>query len=368
MEITQRNPTLPGAGQTTTTGDDTVATTTSVVQGAGGTPPRLVKISKGPVALGEAVVYTPATSSTTLPEVSVSYVERQSGNVFRYSARDGTITRTSNRTVPGIQSATWLPNASVAFVRYLSGADSNTINTFALSADGSNGFFLPQNLSDIVVSSTSVLTLASGVNGSTASLLRTDGSGATTVFTTPLTSLRASFAGKAQYLAFTKPSAALGGAAFMVGADGRFSRLAGPLNGLVALASPSGKWVLISYMMNGSMQTKLVNTSTNESLPLPVATIADKCVWAANDSSLYCGVPVSPSANNVYPDDWYQGAVAFSDRIWKIDVAGRFAQLALDFSKETGEALDAHGLAIDSAGSTLVFVNKRGGALWAYQL
>ncbi len=336
---------------------------------------RLVKVSAGPVVPGAVVVNKKATASSTVPstslgtgETTVTYIERQSGNVYSYLVNTNTRTRISNRTLPGIQSALWLPDASVAFVRYLSGADFSTINTYALRADGSEGFFLPQNLSDIAVSSTSTLSLSSGVNGSIASLSRVDGAQTKEIFTTPLSSIRISFAGKSQYLAFTKPSASLSGNAFLVDSTGRFFRVAGPLNGLVAKASPSGKWVLVSHTNEGTTQMNLVNTTNGESLPLPVATLADKCVWAADDSAVYCGVPVNPPKNVAYPDDWYQGAVSFSDRIWKIDVSGRFAQFVLDFSKETDEPLDATALAVDSAHTVLVFVNKNDDSLWSYSL
>ena len=328
---------------------------------------RLAEISTGPVVPGEAVVDIPAQNASSSPDVAVTYIERQSGNVFSYLAQAGTLTRISNRTIPGIEEASWLPDASLAFVRYLSGADFSTINTYALPADGSSGFFLPQNLGDIAVSSTSVLALASGVNGSSVSLMQTDGTHAATVFTTPLSAMRVSFAGKGRYLAFTKPSATIPGDAFLVDGAGYFSRIAGPLDGLVALASPSGKWVLVSFVQNG-MQMELVNTATGETIPLPVATIADKCVWTADDSAIYCGVPVHPPENYAYPDDWYQGAVHFSDRIWKIDVSGRYAQLVLDFSKETGTALDAVALAIDPSNTVLAFLNKNDSSLWAYKL
>jgi hypothetical protein len=75
---------------------------------------------------------------------------------------------------------------------------------------------------------------------------------------------------------------------------------------------------------------------------------------------------MNPPPTYNYPDDWYQGAMHFSDRIWKIDTAGRYAQLVLDFSKETNVALDAEALAIDPLSTTLVFVNKNDGSLWSY--
>lgn len=358
--------TLPSAGPETVPSAGEATATPSIASPVP-VSARLAQISTGPVVPGEAVVDIPAQNASSSPDVAVTYIERQSGNVFSYLAQAGTLTRTSNRTIPGIEEASWLPDASLAFVRYLSGADFSTINTYALPSDGSSGFFLPQDLSDIAVSSTSVLALASGVNGSSASLMQTDGTHATTVFTTPLTAVRVSFAGKGRYLAFTKPSATIPGDAFLVNNAGYFSRIAGPLDGLVALASPSGKWVLVSFVRNG-MQMELVNTATGETILLPVATIADKCVWTADDSAIYCGVPVQPPENYAYPDDWYQGAVHFSDRIWKIDVSGRYAQLVLDFSKETGTALDAVALAVDPSNTVLAFLNKNDSSLWAYKL
>lgn len=359
-------PTAGGATQTLATGE--TGTTTAPTNTPTPVSARLVQISAGPIVPGEAVTDSKASASSS-PEVTVSYVERQSGNVYSYLVHAGVLTRTSNRTVPGIQTAAWLPDASLAFVRYLSGTDFSTINSYALPADGSGGFFLPQDLSGIAVSSTSVLMLASGVNGSVASLSHTDGTRSSEIFTTPLSALSVSFAGKNHYLAYTKPSATLSGDAFLIDSAGNFSRIAGPLPGLVAKASPSGKWVLVSYTGNGTLQMELINTTTNETLPLPVATIADKCVWTIDDSAIYCGIPMSPPSGFNYPDDWYQGAVSFSDRIWKIEVSGRYAQLVLDFSKENnGVPLDAEALAIDPLETTLVFINKNDGSLWSYSL
>ncbi len=116
------------------------------------------------------------------------------------------------------------------------------------------------------------------------------------------------------------------------------------------------------------MQMELVGTATGETVPLPVATIADKCTWTTDDSTIYCGIPVDPPSASAYPDDWYQGVVPFSDRIWKIDVAGRYAQLVLDFPSETKDVLDAEALAVDPMNTELVFINKNDGSLWGYSL
>ncbi len=329
---------------------------------------RLTKISAGPVVPGVIAVDTTSGGATSSPETSIEFIERASGNVFSYLFRGKTLTRVSSKTIPSIQNATWLPDGSVAFVRYLSGDDLSTVNTYALSATSSTGFFLPQNLTDIAVSTNEVLELSSGVNGSTVSRVRIDGSHSTSLFSTPLSSVRVSYAGRGKYLAFSRPSGSILGSAFIVDGQGVFSRVAGPHFGLVALASHSGKYVLVSYTQNNALQMELVDTSTNIALQLPIATIADKCVWTADDSSVYCGVPVNPSAAFQYPDDWYQGAAHFSDRIWRIETAGRYAQLVLDPSTETADSFDIESPAINPSRTVFVFTNKNDGSLWSYAL
>lgn len=362
--------TLPGAGNATSSpsgsSDSDVDSGFSPQPGTA-PPPRLVRISKGPVAVGVVVAPLSVVGATTT-DLMVSYIERRGGNVFRYNTRTGAITRTSNRTVPGIMTAAWLPNASAAFVQYLSGNNFSTVNTYALNAEGGEGFTLPTDISSLAVSSSSVLTLTTGVNGSIASVSRPDGSRTTTVFTTPLTQLRVAFAGRGKYVAFTKPSQTLPGSAFLVDEAGRFNRVAGPSSGLVALPSPSGKWILVSTATQGKLALSLVNLETRQELPLPLATIVDKCAWSYDETSVYCGIPVDPSSNNTYPDDWYQSAVTFSDRLWKINVQGRFAQLVLDFNQKTDRPLDAVALSIDPEGRFLTFVNKLDGSLWGYSL
>jgi hypothetical protein len=329
---------------------------------------RLIKIDSGPVVSGEIVLDQKSVSSTTPGDISVQYLQRQSGNIYSYLVRAGTLTRISNKTVPGIQSASWLPNGSMAYVRYLSGNDFSIINTYALPANGSNGFFLPQNLNGISVASSSVLALAVSASGATGSLLHTDGTKNGQAFSTPLSMLSAQFAGKGAYLVYTKPSSTLDGYAYIVDSTGRFSLAAGPGKGLSALASPSGKWLVVSFMTGTAMQLELVNTTSHETISLPIGTIADKCVWAADDSVVYCGVPKNPSSNFAYPDDWYQGAAHFSDQIWKINVTGRYAQLVLDIPTVAKTEVDATALAVDPASQELVFLNKNDGSLWAYAL
>ena len=308
-------------------------------------------------------------ATTTPPiEYAVNYLERQSGNVYQYLVRAKTLTRISNKTIPGIQEALWLPDGSTTYIRYLSGDTHTTINTYVLPKNGVDGHFLAQGIASLGVSSANLLSLASGVNGSIGTVSKIDGSGSKQAFISPLTSLRASFAGKNQYIAFSKPSAFINGYAFLVNSTGNFERVAGPFPGLVALPGTLGKCVLFSYTSGGITKMSLVEVASREIVALPVATIADKCVWNVRETAVYCAIPIDPPTTYAYPDDWYQGAVFFSDRIWKIDVDGRFAELVLDFKKETDADLDAVNLALDPTENILVFKNKRDGSLWSYEI
>ena len=387
---TNTNPFGNGAGNATNTGNNGTDTTgASTNQGTVAVTERLVKVAVGPVVPGE-VVFTSSstapvvaqtvaagtsTASTTvsipLPDTEIRYAERRSGNLFSYLFHSHVSTRIVNKTIPGVQEASWLPNGSIAYLRYAGGsAASPEIDTYGLPADGSAGFLLPLNLAQaLVTGSSSLFTLATGANGSIGSVSKSDGSASHTVFSSPLANITIAAAGKGQFVAYTKPTALAAGYAYLIDSAGGFTRILGPLTGLSVLPSPSGNWALFSYVDQGALKTQLYNVKTRVTLPLPIATLSEKCVWAPDESAVYCGVPIAGTVpSGTYPDDWYQGAVSFTDQIWKIDVGGRFAQLTLDFSSTAKSPLDATALAIDPKKDVLVFLNKRDGSLWAYDL
>jgi hypothetical protein len=377
--------TFPSADQTkpdTGTGTPSTQSLGVPVPGAGtDIAPRLVRISDRPVALGSVAVYVPrqkvgtttAVSSTTPiiytdPEVRVEYIERESGNVYAYQAHARSLTRLTNKTLPGIQEASWLSDGSLAYVRFLekSGADTR-IDTYALPTNGTDGYFLEQDLSQVLARATSTLvTLLSTTDGSSASVSTPSGAGLHTLFTTALSSIRLAFSG-GSYVATTKGSAKMDGYAFMVDSkSGSFTRALGPLQGLSALPSPSGKYLLYSYLDRGTLALGVLDLTTHVATRLPLATLPDKCVWTTDDVSLYCGVPTS--MGGTLPDDWYQGVASFSDRLWKIDLAGRVATLVIDPKQAGSIDVDAVGLALDRTNDVLIFTNKRDSLLYVYDL
>jgi hypothetical protein len=295
-------------------------------------------------------------------------VERASGNVYAYLAHARTLTRLTNKTLPGIQEASWLPDGSLGYMRFLEkNAGSEHIDTYALPVDGTNGFFLEQDLSQVLTHASSTLvTLLSTTDGSSATVSAPSGSGARSLFSTPLSSIRLAPLGS-QYLVTTKGSANIEGYAFQVDSGGGFTRVLGPLSSLSTLPSPSGTSILYSYLDHGKLALAVLDLTHRTATRLPLATLPEKCAWSADSLSLYCGVPTTdPGANQ--PDDWYQGVSSFSDRLWKIDLSSRVANLLIDPKQAGGIDIDMEGLTVDSTKDILVFINKKDHALYAYDL
>lgn len=344
--------------------------------------PRLIRISDAPVAVGASAVFvagkvsttttsstTPSTTAYTVdPDVRVSYIERESGNVYEFISHARTLTRTSNKTLPGIQEAVWAQDGSLAFARFLEriGVDER-VSTFALPHTGEGGYLLQNNISQVLVTGSSTLiTLAPTSDGSIATVSTLAGGSVSTLFTSAFSSLRLSV-GKGLLLATTKAGVKSKGFAFTVDTkSGAFTRVLGPLSGLTTLVSPSGRYILYSYTDKKSVVLSVFDTALKSATRLPLSTVTEKCTWSSDSLSVFCGVPTT--LVGTYPDDWYQGVVHSSDRLWRIDVADRVATQLIDPKTAGNVDIDAVGLSVDATTDILVFTNKTDKTLWLYDL
>ncbi|MES2668466.1 MAG: hypothetical protein V4644_02145 [Patescibacteria group bacterium] len=347
------------------------------IRGAGTiVAPRLIRITDAPVGKGAIALYIPPVpplASSTEPEIpsdtEVRFIERQSGNIYAFRVKDRVLSRTSNRTLPGIQEAVWTTDGSRAFARYLTRASDGTehVDTYALPAGGEEGYFLEQGLEQVAVLGTStVFSLLPSMSGSIGTLSNPDGTNVRTLFTSSLSRMRAAFSGSDLVLS-TKASSGLDGYAFLVpSATGAFTRILGPLRGLSTLPNAEGTAVLYSYVSQGRTYLQVFDLVSRTATALPLATLAEKCAWAPGGRAVYCGVPTTLAGN--LPDEWYQGAVSFSDRLWRIDLTTRLATLVVDPTQVADVTIDAVALTIDPQADALIFTNKKDGTLWAYDL
>jgi|CXWL01.1.fsa_nt_gi hypothetical protein len=341
--------------------------------------PNLIKVTNGPVALGSLLINTEpvlsfgstGSSTTAIQEpadVLVRYIERASGNMYTFSVHSRTLARISNKTLPGIQEASWVPDGSLAYVRFLTrdtGVES--VATYALPATEAGGFFLEQNLTQAqVVGSSTIFTLFAGTTGSVGSLTKVSGAGAKTLFTSLLSSLVV-YPAERSYFASTKASRILDGYAFTINpGTGTFIRILGPFKGLSILPSPSGKSLLFSYVEAGTYRLSVLDLDTKTVTALPVATLTEKCVWGRSGANVYCAVPTNLVGG--LPDSWYQGATAFTDRFWRIDMTARVASLIVDPLEVGKVSIDAVSLSVDAKEDVLVFTDLHTLSLWSYDL
>lgn len=336
--------------------------------------PHLIRITEGPVAFGVSVASITkevqvGTSTEKRKDVEVRFIERASGNAYAYRTDERTLTRISNRTLPGVYESSWLSDGSAAYLRFLSeSSGEEVLETYALEIDSEGGgYFLEPNLSAVLTKGTStVVTLLESGNGSVATVATPDGTDVKTLFSSPFTDLQLAFAGT-NLVAHTNASAQTNGYSFLVNrTTGTFERIAGPSRGLISLPSPKGTYVLLSSLSGSALRLELLETASRTITSLPIGTLAEKCVWATDESAVYCAAP--RTTTGTLPDDWYQGAVSFSDRIWRIDLEGRVALLVVDPASVAGEAIDAVSLSLDPSSEVLVFTNKKDGSLWSFGL
>src|SRR3989338_4413470 len=341
--------------------------------------PKLVRITDRPVA--EGVIAINSTSTTTTPietasgtqalaetvvtDTEVRFIDRASGNIYRYMAHERSMTRVSNKTLPGIQQASWLPDGSTAYARFI--GEGGTVATYVLPVSGEGGFFIEQGLSVAKATpSGSLFTLLSGSTGTVGSIAKSDGTNARTLFSSLLSSLIV-HPTNGNYFGHTKASAFLDGYGFHINStSGAFTRILGPLRGLSVLPSPDGTRVIYSYLDRGTLRLAALDVASRTTTSLPVSTMVEKCGWSHDSLSVYCGVPLSlPSG---LPDFWYQGAVTFSDRLWCIDMEERLATLIVDPGAIADVSIDAVAIHTDPEEDVLLFTDRHNGSLWAYDM
>lgn len=383
------NPFSGNGSGTVTPGSD--LPTDGTLQNAGtAIAPKFVKITDGPVARGSVAMdvqvpnpnapsagtstvslstnSTTTAQSATTPDTEVRFIDRTSGNVYSYLSHARTLTRISNKTLPGIQVASWTPDGTRAYAQFLASSDGEEhVNTYSLTASGGDGYLLENDLAEAQVAGSSTLfTLLSGSTGSVGTISKADGSSQRTLFSSVLSAL-AVHPTTGDLFATNKPSLNLNGYAFDISrTTGSFSRILGPFPGLSVLPSPDGKNLIYSYTSGGTYYLRLYNVATHTSTALPVSTLTEKCAWAANGLSVYCGVPTNLTGN--LPDDWYQGVTVFTDRLWRIDLVEHVATLVLDPVQIGKVSVDAVGLTVDPNEDMLIFMDKHSGALYSYDL
>ena len=310
---------------------------------------------------------------------ALRYVNKITGNIYQTFADRIDERKFSSTTVPRVYDAYFGNKGESVVMRYLK-TDNKTIETFAgtlpkeyLGADSVGtsevtGSFLPENITDISVSSDSskIFYLFNAENSAAGVTYSFQSNMKNQIFNSYFTEWLSTWPKSNLITITTKPSANVAGFMYSINPDNKnFNKILGDINGLTTLTSSDGKMVLYG---DNNLLLNIFNTETNTSTLVGVRTLPEKCVWGGANDVVYCAVPKSVTSGQ-YPDSWYQGEISFTDEIWKINVqSGNTTMISDPAIIEGGEAIDAIKLALDESDSFLFFINKKDSYLWKLNL
>lgn len=332
---------LTSSPSTTTPGE--MPTTGSSTTEQADTPEQwhLTEIYASPVA-GASVMQN---STTTV----VHIVERKTGNMLEYETSTSETQRVSGVTTPRVSRAIVLdavraliiPEDDYARIVTAGSAATTTllydpIETVAY--DGSEHLYYTSPS-------------AAGVSIRSYNL----GSHTTrTIWTSPLHGWGIALVRPGKLLITQAPSRNIPGYAYTLDIqEGTLAPLIRDVPGLMVTLSPDGARTL--YSATDTTGTKLFFKHGDTTITLSLATLAHKCAWGSDSTTLYCAVPKSLPVE--VPDSWLKGQVHTNDTLWRIDT-GTGDAVAL--AQNTG--LDI--IDIRESDGVVVFTNKADQTLW----
>lgn len=339
-------------------GTDTAATST------GKQPPELWQVQAAPVA-GMTFIGSGAS-------LRLRYVDRATGRVFEADPRTGEIVRLENTLTPKIYEAL-LSSSGKVIERTLSASGDATTVIGTVSGSAATGTALARielpSVTRITFSPSGaelfyLVNEGSGVSGYRA---LADGSKASRVFSSPIMNWRVSWIGGAtsssMIILTTGATDGLSGSAYELLGSGELRALQYGLPGLTYLRSPLG--ASLWSVSSPGLQLYAQASDTSASIRLPIATIADKCAWAPNERTAYCGVPqVAPARG--FLGAWYRGDVHTADAVWRLQPgAGEATRI---YTPQTGQSIDVDSPSVDESGSYVAFINAADRTLWVLRL
>ncbi len=373
------------------------------------TIPRLRQVSNTPTAGATFMSRVVATSTLTkgvlktilVPTTFIRYVERATGHIFETKPEVLSSIEISNTTIPKIYDASFVKGGTAILYRYLD-TDENTIETYyanlvlpkvattspstssgqATSTKATStpaviatstttyqlvGSILPPNLFSLAISPAKdrIFYLQNTALGSTGVIALPDNTSKKQIFTNPLKEWLVNWSGTNTIFLTTKPSGGVAGYLFSLNVNaGTFTKIFGNVAGLTVLPSPDLTSILYSANNGSNFSLNVYTPANGLSSGVSLKTLPEKCIWSEKMTAVvYCAVPLAVPSGS-YPDVWYQGAVSFTDNIWKINVRTGDRTLVAQPNQLTRVSMDATNLTLDPNENYLMFTNKKDLTLW----
>jgi len=340
----------------------------------------LGSLGEGNLSNGKESVLTQLSSSAVSGAAYVNgwviYSDKATGNIYNINSDGTERNRISNTTIPKIFEARFSYTGDNFIFRYLTTDDkTESVRNFLAGLSGQNGtstdpsvegIFLSPDISSVVISPEEnklFYTYKQGEQtiGVTANF---QDKNKKQIFSSPFGSWNVSWPSKNIITLLTKPSGIADGFFYSLDArNGAFKKILGNIKGLGAVMDSRGENVIYSEAGQGAVKTRIYNLKKNEDSELQLLTLAEKCIFSSDSQYAYCAAPIGlPTA--LYPDEWYQGVVFFSDLIWRLNLNDGNTELLSD----TSGNFDVINPFLSSNEDYLFFINKKDGSLWSLKL
>ncbi len=327
----------------------------------------------------------------------VRYVQRETGYVYDVDPKTGKTTQLTNTTIPRIYEAYWGLGGNAVVLRYLKHDDINRKdiiktqiaslvlpNDIFASSSGAIGNLtisepvLRDDISSVSVSPNGkllfyIVPVADGVSGTIVNLSTRV---ATEVLRNSFGEWLPQILDNGNVILTSKASSDVYGYAYLYDtAKKTLSRLVREKNGLTTFSTPNGGRMLYSENLLGNTILGLYDAKgfaqdeggVTHTAPLQLATLPEKCAWSANGVRAFCGAFASTPRAKI-PDEWYQGALTFTDTFWTMDTDIADLVFLADPKKETGRTFDVTLPMIDKSESHFYFIDKTDSTLWSMRL
>lgn len=315
-------------------------------------------------------------SGATYARGRVVYVDRATGNIYEINPDGEERNRVSNTTIPKIFETHFSASGDNFILRYLSSdnGDESVRNFLAgfggvistSTAISIDGIFLPSDISSVAISPQEDKIFYTYKQGEYTIGITADfhDKKQKQIFSSPFGEWSVLWPSKNIITLLTRPSGKADGFFYSLDVKtGKFTKILGKIDGLDAKMDASGENVIYSEAGQNSVKTGVYNLKKNEKNEFSLSTLAEKCVFSNTSAYVYCAVPISlPVA--LYPDEWYQGLVSFSDIIWRIDLSDMSTEILSGIEND----FDATNLFLSSNEDYLFFINKKDSSLWSLRV
>ncbi len=326
--------------------------------------PILRLVTEGPVAGGITV---------NKDKAFTRYMEREEGNTFETAAENILPVRLTNTTIAQVYSAAFNRSGESAIIQYLRTGEIQTFSGNVIQTGAGQGEFrgkpLAAGITSVALSpsGTKLAYIVPTGDGMSVNTVSPDGTNKVQLYQSPLRQWLLTWP-KEDVITLNSKAGYNTEGILMYLISGKTNVMLSAIKGLTTLVSPDIEAILYSRSTSSGIETYTFNISSGKHTRLNLVTMPEKCVWSKlSKSKIYCSVPEEVRDGN-YPDDWYQGLVAWRDEVWAIDTATGNTQYLINLGGAGRRDIDAINLSLDEKERFITFTNKTDLSLWTLQI